>query len=403
MPWKETGVVKLREEFVKTALRQTMPFSKLCEQYQISRKTGYKWLQRFEDGGNPSLINRSRRPASCSHQLSEDAIIATIALKQAHLDWGPKKIRELVNKKLGQEKALSISSVQRILKKAGLVKKKKTRRTNPGGRIQNRIEAKEPNDVWTIDFKGWWFSKDRKKCIPLTVQDQSSRMLLEFRRMESTKGTAVRAAFENLFRQYGLPRVIRSDNGPPFASPNGLMGLSQLAVWWMSLGIVLDRIDPGKPYQNGAHERVHKDIKAEIQLKIPFHEAILDSQPALDSWKQEFNDVRPHEALNMRTPSELYTPSPRKYETFDELEYPDGFIRRKTSNSGKIKISSEEIHISSVFAGYHLGLNEIENQVLQVWLGDFQVGVIDLKTSKFVPITTVKELQAANAAEAAHN
>ena len=181
MPWKETNVVKLREEFVKTAMRKTMPFGDLCAQYEISRKTGYKWLQRFEDGGKPSLVDHSRRPANCSHQLSEDAIIKTLAFKQAHMAWGPKKIRELVNKKLGQEKALSISSVQRILKKAGLVKKQKTRRTNPGGRIQNRIEAKEPNDVWTIDFKGWWFSRDRKKCIPLTVRDQSSRIILELK------------------------------------------------------------------------------------------------------------------------------------------------------------------------------------------------------------------------------
>ena len=221
--------------------------------------------------------------------------------------------------------------------------------------------------------------------------------------MGSTNGIAVKSAFESIFKKYGLPKVIRSDNGTPFASPNGLMGLSQLAVWWMSLGIILDRIDPGKPYQNGAHERMHKDLKAEIQLQIPLHEAVLDSQPALDAWKQEYNDVRPHEALEMRTPSEVYTPSPRKYEPFDELEYPDGYIRRKVSKSGRIKLSSEEIQISSVFAGHYLGLSEAENNMLRVWLGEFLVGIIDSKALKFVPITTVNELEAADSTKAADN
>ncbi|HSL93975.1 MAG TPA: integrase core domain-containing protein [Bacillota bacterium] len=371
-----------KRKFVYRALAGNEVFSELCDEYGVSRKTGYKWLARYEAEGMRGLEDRSRRPGKSVNSLDEDAIIRTITLKHNHMTWGPKKLKELLNRSLGEGRAPSISSITRILKKADLIKKRRIRSALSPGRIQNRIEAKECNDVWVVDYKGWWLTRDRYKCTPLTISDRASRMLIRVQRVDKMTAEVARSVFESAFSEYGLPKVIRSDNGSPFATTNAPHGLSRLSVWWMSLGILPDRIDPGKPYQNGTHERMHRDLKAEVQMSIVMD--LVQSQPALDAWREEYNEARPHEGIGMQMPAEIYVPSTRKYEPFDELEYPEGFLARKVSSDGKIKINSLRIHVSTVFAGHHLGLNPTGESSFSVWLGEFQVGNIDLLTASFI-------------------
>lgn len=380
MPWKESSVLEERTSFVYRALADNEIFSELCAEFGISRRTGYKWVRRYQEEGVRGLQDRSSKPANSRNSLGEDVIIQTVTLKHNHMTWGPKKLREIMKRNLG-DLAPSVSSINRILKKANLIKKRRIRKIASTGRIQNRIEAKDCNDVWVVDYKGWWMTRDRRKCTPLTITDRASRMLIRVQRVDQMSTEVARAVFESAFREYGLPKVIRSDNGSPFATSNAPHGLSRLSVWWMSLGILPDRIDPGKPSQNGAHERMHRDLKAEVQKSVVMD--LAQSQPALDAWREEFNRVRPHEALGMKTPAEVYMPSPRKYESFDELQYPEDFLARKVSSDGKIKINSLRIHVSTVFAGHYLGLKPMDENSLSVWLGEFQVGSIDLLTVSF--------------------
>ena len=268
MPWKESSTMDQKRKFVNSALNDDVTFTELCAEYGISRKTGYKWLERFSTDGPRGLADLSRAPTSNAHAVSEDAIIQAITIRIKHMTWGPKKIRQVIARNLGADSAPGVSSLYRILKKANLVKKRRVRSVNPAKRIQNRIDPKECNDVWAVDFKGWWMTADSRRCTPLTITDRFSRLVIRAQRVDNMTTEVVMAVFESAFREYGLPKVIRSDNGTPFATTNGLHGLSRLAVWWMVLGIVPDRIDPGKPAQNGGHERMHRDLKAEVQNKI---------------------------------------------------------------------------------------------------------------------------------------
>jgi putative transposase len=383
MPWKETNVLDQRTEFVTRALTEEITFTDLCKEYGISRKTGYKWKQRFLENGYNGLSDLSRKPRNSPNQLSEDCIIQIIKLKLAYPNWGARKILELYKRAHPLEKAPSESSVKRILDKAGLVKKRRVKRVNPNqDALRQMIQPDEPNDVWTIDFKGWWFSTDKNKCVPLTIRDDKSRYLQDIRLMKSQTTEAVQHVLANVFKEYGLPKVIRSDNGSPFAAPNSILGLCRLAAWWMSLGIIPDRIRPGCPYQNGGHERMHRDLKLEIQKPhkgdLPFFQNIIDE------WRCEFNNVRPHEALGYKTPSEVYKPSERKYDgDIDEIIYPLGFETRKVSSNGTIKIKGVEVHLTTALTGYHVGLLHTENRVMDVWFNKFPLGSIDLNSFRF--------------------
>jgi transposase InsO family protein len=369
-----------RREFVAKALTEGSSFSSLCDDYGVSRKTGYKWLDRYKEDRLAGLMERSRRPKSNSAGICEDAFVAIFRLKSAHPKWGPKKIRELVADAVGEERTPSVSTIHRLLKKMGLVTKRRVRRPS-SGRVQLKARAGHPNAVWTVDFKGWWMSKDKERCTPLTIRDEYSKYILCVQKMASTNTAAVRAVFERVFKEYGLPEVIRSDNGTPFATHTGFMGLSQLSVWWMSLGVLPDRIDPGKPYQNGGHERMHRDLKAEVQKLLDLSSN--ENQSALEEWRRTYNEVRPHESLGMMTPASVYVSSPRKYVPHDELEYPEDMLRRKVGKSGDIKLESTKLKISTVFAGQHLGLKPITPETFQVWMGEFPIGILDMNLRSF--------------------
>lgn len=390
MPWKETDKMEQKELFIQEMLKQEKPFKHLCAEFGISEKTGHKWKNRFYEQGKIGLHEQSRARLK-QDMIDGDTAAELIKIKNAHLAWGPKKIREIYAKKKPQKDVPSLSSVKRILDKAGLVKPRKTRppASSDCPRLQQQIQAEAANDVWSIDFKGWWKS-DGEICEPFTVRDRHSRKILCARLMQSKTSVAVRAVMTDLFKTYGLPKVIHSDNGAPFAAPNGLLNLTTLSVWWITLGILPDRSLKGHPEQNGSLERMHKDIAEEIEGKIPG--GIAANQAILDAWVEEYNSVRPNEAIGMKTPDELYVKSDRKYTgDFDELEYPLGFLVRKVTGGGEIILNGVRITIGHALRGWHVGLKPLdEGRTYHVFLTDFLLGTLDLDSCCFYPLDELK-------------
>ena len=374
-----------RIEFAMKALR-ALNFRGLCQEYGISAKTGYKWKERFLREGMEGMGERSRRPHGHAEQLAEEVVREMVRLKLAHKSWGPRKIRELYRRRHGE--VASESSFKRVLEKAGLTEKRRRRWAGEGGRIWAGREGAAPNEVWTVDFKGWWRSRG-KRCEPLTVRDEHSRYVLEVRAMEDARTETVRRSFERLFERQGLPQAIRSDNGSPFASVNGLLGLSRLSVWWVALGIDLERGRPAHPQDNGAHERMHLDISREL-------EAMGESdQEVLDLWRRSFNYERPHESLGMRCPGELYRASERKYEgTPEDLEYPQ-MCARRVSGCGNINFDGQRFFLSTALARWSVGLKPVAQDLLEVWFGRLLLGQIDPTASSFVPADFAPEQTAA--------
>jgi transposase InsO family protein len=374
MPWKKSEPMDQRIEFAVRAMR-TLNFRALCQEYGISAKTGYKWRQRFLGKGLGGMEEESRRPKSHSEQLPEEEVCEIVRLKLGHLCWGPRKIRELYLRRHGE--VASESTFKRVLERAGLTQKRRRARASQAGRLSKGGRASVPNDVWTVDFKGWWRDGD-KRCEPLTVRDEYSRYILEVRAVEDARSETVRKSFEQLFERQGLPQAIRSDNGSPFASVHGLWGLSRLSAWWVALGIDLERGRPGHPQDNAAHERMHKDISREI-------EALGQSdQDTLNLWRQTFNYERPHEALGMRCPGEVYTASARKYQgTPEDLDYPQ-MCSRRVCQHGLIQVDGQRLFLSTSLAGWSVGLKPIAEDLLEVWFGRLLLGQIDLATSNFI-------------------
>ena len=384
MPWKEKDVMNLRKEFALKALGESMPFNDLCHQYGISRKTGYKWKKRFVARGMAGLADTSRRPARCPGETDEDSVCEIIRLKKAHDAWGPRKIRTLYARVHPGEPLPSDSTFKRILDKAGFVEHRRKRRSSSCGRLQSALQATQPNDVWTVDFKGWWYTTEGTRCEPLTIRDDYSRFVFCAAALDDARTETVRRQFERIFATYGLPRVIRSDNGSPFASMQAPLGLSRLSAWWIALGIDLDRIPPGRPDQNGGHERMHRDIAQEVQTR--YDGDLRTWRAALDTWLHTFNHERPHEALGMRTPAEVYTKSPRAYDPDPpQLTYDADCLPRKVNCTGDIRLHNEHIWISSSLAGWHVGLRPKDDQRYILTFGRLALGEVDFSTRSFRP------------------
>jgi Transposase and inactivated derivatives len=360
-------------------------FRALCREYGISAKTGYKWQERFLREGANGMVEESRRPRSHPESLREEELCRIVALKLAHPHWGPRKIRELYLRQQG--KAASESSFKRVLERSGLTQKRRVRPASQSGRLCSGRTAQEPNQVWTVDFKGWWYS-GLGRCEPLTVRDEHSRYLLELRALENARSATVQQHFERLFERYGLPESIRSDNGSPFASRCAVHGLSRLSAWWVALGIDLERGRPGHPQDNGAHERLHRDISLELQCL-----GHIDQQ-SLELWRQEFNDQRPHQALGMRCPSELYRHSTRPYRGgVQQLNYPR-MITRRVNKNGRIYWAKHYLFVSSSLAGWSVGLQPTDQDQFEVWFARLLLGWLDPKTASFrradLPATTAQ-------------
>lgn len=375
MPWKELCSMTVREEFVLEALDGSSSFSALCARYSISRKTGYKWRERYKKYGLRGLEDLSRRPSSTPLATTAEMVAEVVAARNAHPSWGPRKLREML-KRQGVVGVPGTRTIARILERAGYIQPLRRRpRHRPVGHAPELV-VRRPNDVWTVDFKGWWLCGDGR-CEPLTVRDAFSRFVLDIRVLTTTRGEAVRRVFEELFSRYGLPRTILTDNGSPFATSFGL-GLTRLSVWWLSLGIDVQRTRPGTPSDNGGHERMHRDIKAELQQFAAL--TLRKQQAACDRWRHDFNHHRPHEALLMKVPADLYQRSAVRFVGRAVApNYAPNWLRRKASNSGVISVGAKRLFLSETLAQQQLGLEPLGVDRFGVWFHAKYLGVADFR------------------------
>lgn len=370
----------LREEFVLRAKAPGSNVSELCREFGVSRKSGYKWLARYEARGVEGLHDMSRRPQAVI-ATSGEFVLRILEMKHAHPRWGPKKLHALLRRRDGARADIPcVRTIARILVRAGEPLVRRPRRVVPIGSASQQVQdlpiPHEPNDMWTADFKGWWRTLNGKKAEPLTVRDALSRFVLLAKLMRSTGHGPVRREFERLFEKHGVPSAIRVDNGPPFASRRARCGLSRLSAWWVSLGIKVIRGRPAHPQDNGAHERMHADMRWDVEDNAA--RTLEAQQRALDAWVEEFNHVRPHEALSMRTPAEIYHPSSRRYRGPRAYCYPAGFEVRKVSHSGHIRLNGPMRFISGALAGYDVGLEALAGVGNhRVWFYDMDLGPLE--------------------------
>jgi transposase InsO family protein len=377
MPWKECSVMDERVRFVGRLL-DGESMSDVCRAFGISRKTGYKIWDRYRQEGLDALTDRSRRPVRYANQLPDQIERLIVETKKGKQHWGARKIRELLVRKLaGDVRIPAKSTVHAVLDRHGLVSRARKRRAANKATGTALSQADAPNDLWCADFKGEFKTGDGRYCYPLTVSDQASRMILACEALESTREMPVIEAFMRLFRQRGLPVAIRSDNGLPFASPNGLYNLSKLSVFWLRLGIAIERIKPGHPQQNGRHERMHRTLKQET-ARPPGMNA-LQQQGRFDDFVSAFNEERPHEALAMKTPAEAYAPSSRSYKGLPDIAYPFHDRDIVVTACGRICMARKKINISTVLAGQKLGIKEVDDGIWLVSFINYDLGYIDLE------------------------
>ena len=377
MPWRECSVMDERLRFIARLL-EGEGMSEVCRSFGISRKTGYKIFNRYRNEGLEALTDRSRRPVRYANQLPEPVEAMIVRLKKEKPHWGARKIRELLVKRLaGDVRIPAKSTVHAVLDRHGLVSQARKRNRANKAQGTQLSEAIEPNDLWCADFKGEFKLGNGRYCYPLTITDQASRYLLCCEAFESTREHGVFEAFRRVFGEHGLPAAIRSDNGLPFASPNGLYNLSKLSVWWLRLGIGLERIKPGCPQQNGRHERMHLTLKKEATR--PPGKNSLQQQARFDDFVSEFNDERPHEALAMKAPADVYTPSSRAYEGLPEVEYPFHDRDILVTACGRVCMHRKKINISTVLAGQKLGIKEVDDGIWLVSFMHYDLGYIDLE------------------------
>ncbi len=375
MPWKETSIVEERMRFVSRLL-EGEEMSQVCREFGISRKTGYKIFERYKDCGLEGLTDRTRRPVSYGNQLPIQVELAILEQKRAKPHWGARKIRELLLRKFRSEvRVPAVSTIHAVLDRNGLVEPMRARKHRAAGTFLS--SGASPNDVWCVDFKGEFMLGDRGYCCPLTVTDHASRYLLMCEALGSVRKETAFTAFKNLFQERGLPSAIRSDNGVPFASPNALFGLSKLSVWWLRLGIDIERIKPGKPQQNGRHEWMHLTLKREAAR--PAKANFLQQQARFDKFREEFNLERPNESLEMKMPCEVYTPSLKPYQGLTQLSYPFHDRTVLVTSCGRLCLHRKKVNISHVLAGQTLGLKEVEEHTWLVSFMNYDLGYIDLE------------------------
>lgn len=372
MPWKEVSFMEERVRFVSLAESGKQSFASLCREHGVSRKTGYKWLARKREFGLAGLREMSRKPRSNSRCVGDEAVKLILKLKRRHPTWGGKKLHDLLCKDCAIADPPCVNSVDNVLRRHGLTTRRRRRakfaRKEPG----ELTEAKHPNHVWAVDFKGWFVLGDGQRCDPLTISDLRSHMVICCKAMRNQQWRPVRKAFAQVFRRYGLPEIIRVDNGTPFASV-GALGLSKLSVWWISLGVKVEFTRPGKPSDNGSHERMHRTLKDEATK--PASSNLKAQQRRFDRWRKTFNEVRPHETISMLRPAEVYQPSENRYSGNDiKVEYSEGFERVRVREGGFICYASRNWHIGEAFAGVEVGLKGKHRLNKQVYFSNVRLG-----------------------------
>ncbi len=383
MGWKESSVMDERMKFIADYLKSEWSLSELCRHYGISRKSGYKWLSRYLAEGPSGLLNRSRAPNHHPNSVPKMIQDRIIDFRFKHPHWGPRKLVHRL-KQLEPDISWPVpSTAGEILKRHGLtVPRRRKRRTPPYA--QPFRESIQPNDVWCADFKGWFRTQCGTRIDPLTISDAVSRYLLRCQVLTRPTRIASKAVFQAAFQEFGLPMAIRTDNGAPFAS-TGLGGLSRLSVWWLQLGIVPERIRPGHPEENGRHERMHRTLK-QATASPPYANPNAQQQ-AFDRFGAEYNQERPHEALDMQTPAERYHPSPRILPIrLPEVEYPSDYLVRRVRSNGQIRWQGQLIFLSEVLIGQRVGLVRTDTDTWSLYFGTLELAEYDEQINKFISI-----------------
>jgi transposase InsO family protein len=373
MPWRTSNEEQQRRKFCETALSQKGSFEQLCKSYGIRRQTGHKWLKRLKEEGYKGLKNRTRRPHRLrGAQRQQEWQERLIALKRRHWTWGPKKLRKVLAKLYGSPDVPSVASLGRWLAKQGLTRRQARRKPGPPQLRTRRIAPRRCNDVWAIDFKGQFQTpKDRRPNYPLTVSDLKSRYLIGCDNLLRPDAKSVIRHLKGYFKEYGLPKAIRCDNGGPFGS-SGALGLSKITAWITKIGIIVDFIDPGKPQQNGIHERIHRTFKAEAAT--PPAQSWSAQQRRGRKWQKHYNQERPHESLGQKTPAEVYRKSRRKYQAERPLRYPTADFVRKVRLKGEISFEGRRRYIGEAFSAHKIGLYKIEANRYEVRFANLVLG-----------------------------
>lgn len=382
MPWEETCIMSQRELFIEDWLTHRFSISELCQRYSIARKTGYKWINRFREQGMTGLANLSRARHTHSNQTPDWVVKRILDLKIRYPNWGPVKIHSALYRHNHTQHWPAPSTIGEILKRHNLVRPKRKRLTTPP-QTQPLAHAIEPNDVWSADFKGQFKMGNDRWCYPLTLTDNCSRMLLVCKGLYNTKLPAVQSAYETAFREYGLPRMIRTDNGWPLACVT-LGGLTPLSIWLVRLGIYPERIKAGCPQQNGRHERMHRTLKAEVAK--PPKGNLSAQQRALNRFKLQYNEERPHQSLGLgKCPADVYRKSPRPFPNqLPPLEYPSEHEVRKVKCGGYIKLNGQAIYITRRLLGEYVSLEYIDNRCWLLRFGEMRLGIVDEVVRKVI-------------------
>jgi len=374
MPFKRSGVLEERFRFIEEWKSEDWSLAELCEQFGVTRKTGYKWLERHAAGGMEGLRDRSRAPHRHPNALDEAREERILQVRAEHPFWGARKIHAFLER-AGAMAVPAVSTIGQLLKTNGLtIPPKRRPRARPSE--QPLAHATEANRVWCADFKGWFRSGNGDRIDPLTITDAYSRYLLRCQAVRAADTAHSKPIFETAFREYGLPDRMRTDNGAPFAS-NGESGLTGLSVWWIKLGIAPERIQPGKPQQNGRHERMHRTLKQATACPPAGHRRA--QQQRFDQFRREYNEQRPHEALGQATPASFYAPSPRPYpRRVPQVEYPHGWQVRRVSESGQMRWQSQSVFVAHALEGEPVGLQPVDDGHWRVWFSFYELGMLDV-------------------------